>query len=276
MSRPSENLRVNKHRILISNDDGIDAEGLALLERIARKFTDDVWVVAPDDERSGISHAISLTVPLRMRKLGEKRYAVKGTPADCILLALGELMKDAPPTMVLSGINHGENLADDMTYSGTAGVAIEAAIWGIPAIAISQARHLGKLPNFAVAEHFCAPIVSKLLEATWKPGMVVNVNFPKIEPAQVTGVRVVSAGRRHARAFYPMESIDGRMVPLYWVKVNYEPGPVEPGTDLEAIQQNAISITAMQIDMTSHQVNDELRALFLEDRSILPVESVRS
>lgn len=264
MTGASEGTKLFKHRILIANDDGIDAEGLALLERVARTLTDDVWVVAPDEERSGISHAISLTVPLRYRRLGEKRFAVKGTPADCVLLALGTLMKDSPPTMVLSGINHGENLADDMTYSGTAGVAIEAAIWGIPAIAISQVRVLGKVPNFSVAEKFCRPIVEKLMTARWEPGVIMNVNFPRIDAQEVTGVRVVTAGKRRSRAFHPMEGIDGRNIPLYWIKVNYDAGPAARDTDLEAIQDKAISITAMQVDMTSHAANAELKALFSE------------
>ncbi len=254
--------RPAKHRILIANDDGIDAEGLALLERVAHTLSDDVWVVAPDDERSGISHAISLTVPLRYRKLGEKRFAVKGTPADCVLLALSALMKDSLPTLVLSGINHGENLADDMTYSGTAGVAIEAAIWGIPAIAISQVRVLGKVPNFSVAEKFCGPIVRMLMDAQWEPGLIMNVNFPKIDAAEVAGVRVATAGKRRSRAFHTMEGIDGRNIPLHWIKVNYDPGPVVQGTDLEAIQDKSISITAMQVDMTSHAANATLQTLF--------------
>ncbi|MCX7178953.1 MAG: 5'/3'-nucleotidase SurE, partial [Proteobacteria bacterium] len=129
MLPPPEQL--SQHRILLVNDDGVHSRGIELLEELARLFTDDVWVVAPDDEKSGASHSISLSHPVRVRKLGDKRYAVKGTPTDCVIMAVWEIMADTPPTVVISGINHGENLAEDITYSGTAGPAIEAALLGI-------------------------------------------------------------------------------------------------------------------------------------------------
>jgi len=116
------------HRILITNDDGIHAPGLQLLESIAREITDDVWVLAPDGERSGAGHSVSLTVPIRMRQLDHKRYQVAGTPTDCVLMALWEIMTDAPPSIVLSGINAGANLAEDMTYSGTCAAAMEGTL----------------------------------------------------------------------------------------------------------------------------------------------------
>ena len=123
-------------------------------------------------------------------------------------------------------------------------------------------RVLGKVPNFSVAERFCAPIVQKLMSARWEPGLVVNVNFPKIDATEVTGIRVVMAGKRRSRAFQPVKGTDGRNIPLYWIKVNYDPGLAETDTDLEAIQQRAISITAMQVDMTSHAANAEMKTLF--------------
>ncbi|MBS0344302.1 MAG: 5'/3'-nucleotidase SurE, partial [Proteobacteria bacterium] len=148
----SEKIAALTRRIVIVNDDGIQSRGLAILERVARSFGGEVFVVAPDEERSGASQSISLSVPLRMRQLDATRYAVKGTPADCVMVAIRTLLKDDPPTLVLSGVNHGENLADDLAYSGTSGAAMEAAQFGIPAIAFSQVRELGQMPNFDVTE----------------------------------------------------------------------------------------------------------------------------
>ena len=131
------------HRILVVNDDGIDAEGIKLLEELAHRWTDDVWVVAPDEEKSGFSHAISMTVPVRMRKIDDRHYAVKGTPTDCALLGIYELMGDLLPTVLLSGVNRGANLAEDVTYSGTAAAAMEGALLGIRSIALSQVFTIG-------------------------------------------------------------------------------------------------------------------------------------
>lgn len=251
-----------KHRILLVNDDGIHAEGLSLLEAIACEFTDDVWVVAPDEEKSGAAHSISLSVPLRCRKLGERKYAVKGTPADCVMLAIWQLMADAPPTVVLSGINHGENLGDDVIYSGTTGAAMESAVLGIPSIAFSQVRTLGQIPRLDAARAFGKEILAKLLDCSWERGIIVNVNFPDVSPDQVTGVRVTRLGSRPPGTFRPAPEKDGRNLPYYWVKVAYGAGPLEPGTDLTAVKNNEISVTALQVDMTSGEFGRSLEAVF--------------
>jgi 5'-nucleotidase len=252
----------SRQRVLIVNDDGIHAHGLELLESLAREFTDDVWVIAPDEEKSGASHSISLSMPLRVRKLANKRYAVKGTPADCVLLAMWELMAPCPPTVVLSGINHGENLAEDITYSGTTGAAIEAAILGVRAIALSQVRKLGGVPRFDAARRYAARVLNGLLSCEWEPGIVVNVNFPDVDAEQVTGIRPTALGRRRLGTFRPVAGADGRNMPYYWVKASYEPGEVVEGTDLAAVRDNAISVTPLQIDLTSHACAARLTAVF--------------
>jgi len=250
-------------RILIVNDDGIQAEGLALLEEQARALTDDVWVVAPQLENSGGSHAISLASPLRARKLGDKRFAVHGTPADCVLLAVWELMADKRPSLVLSGINHGENLADDMMYSGTLGAAIEASLLGIPAAALSQLRVLGQPPDFSSAREHGPSVLRGLQRCRWEPGMIINVNYPRPEAA--TGrVAVTKLGRRAPGTFRPVAGLDGRNVPYYWVKVTYGSGDDEPGTDLEAVRAGDVSITALSVDLTSASFNENLRRAFDE------------
>ena len=262
MTPTAQQDRPGAHRVLIVNDDGIHAEGLALLESLARQFTDDVWVVAPNEEKSGASHSISLSVPLRARRIGDKRYAVKGTPADCVLLAVWELMANCPPTVVLSGINHGENLGEDMTYSGTTGAAMEAAILGIRAIAVSQVRKIGGTPRFDVARQHGGRVLKELLSCDWEPGIVVNVNFPDVDPEQVTGVRLTALGRRRLGTFRPVAGADGRNVPYYWIKVSYDPGESVDGTDLAAMRDKAISVTPLQIDLTAHAFSARLAAVF--------------
>lgn len=250
------------HRILLVNDDGIHAEGLALLEELARTFSEDVWVVAPDEEKSGAAHSISLSVPLRCRQLGEKRFAVKGTPADCVMMAVWQLMVDAPPTVVISGINHGENLGDDVIYSGTTGAAMESAVLGIRSIALSQVRTLGQVPRFDAACEHAPRILEALLDCPWEKGTIVNVNFPDVAAGEVAGLRVTSLGKRAPGTFRPAPGKDGRNVPYYWVQVAYGAGDLEGGSDLRAVKNGEISLSALQVDLTSHAFNHRLEALF--------------
>lgn len=234
-------------RIVVVNDDGIHAKGLAILQRVAESFGGEVYVVAPDEERSGASQSITLSLPLRVRQLDERRFAVKGSPADCVLYAVSTLLKDSPPTLILSGVNHGENLADDLAYSGTSGAAMEGAQFGIPSIAFSQVRELGKMPNFDVTEKHLESVLRRLFKVDWAPGLAFNVNFPAVSGGDVKGVQVVPAGRRVRRPFFPVESKDGRNIPLYWVHVDYAHElPAEPGTDLAAVREQTISITPLR------------------------------
>jgi 5'-nucleotidase len=250
-------------RIVIVNDDGVQSRGLALLERVATRFGGEVFVVAPDDERSGASQSISLSLPLRVRRLDARRFAVKGTPADCVMVAIAALLKDGPPSLVLSGVNHGENLADDLAYSGTSGAAMEAAQFGIPAIAFSQLRELGQIPNFDVAERHLEPVLRKLLGVQWHEGLAFNVNFPAVPGGEVSGIEMAPAGRRARRPFFPVEGKDGRNVPYYWVGIDYarelEPAP---GTDLAVVRKKAISVTPLRRDPTDHHTLDRLGRLF--------------
>jgi 5'-nucleotidase len=176
----------SKHRVLIVNDDGIHAEGIELLERIVRTFTSEFWVVAPDEERSGAAHSISMNIPIRSRRLDERHYAVKGTPTDCALLAIYEIMKDAPPTMLLSGINRGANLAEDITYSGTAAAAMEGALLGVPSVALSQVFTPRSKVPWETAEKYAPVVLEKLLTTEWQANTFVNVNFPDALPDEVT------------------------------------------------------------------------------------------
>src|SRR5580698_8281654 len=174
-------------RILITNDDGIHAEGLVSLEKIARALTDDVWIAAPEAEQSGASRALTLSEPLRVRRLDPQRFSITGTPTDCVMLAVEELIKDKRPDLVLSGVNRGHNTAEDVTMSGTVAGAIQGMALGVPAIALSQALavfHDDVVAHFETAETFAPGIIERLLEAGWPKDVVINLNFPNRPPGE--------------------------------------------------------------------------------------------
>ncbi|RZM09756.1 MAG: 5'/3'-nucleotidase SurE, partial [Sphingomonas sp.] len=186
-------------RILLTNDDGYHAPGLKVLEEIAARLSDDVWVVAPAEEQSGAGHSLTLTRPIRVRRHAEKRFAVAGTPTDAVMMGLARIMQDHKPDLILSGVNRGANLAEDVTYSGTVSAAMEGALAGIRSIALSQ-RYADLAPgervSFATAEAWGTRVLQPLLDAAWSPNTVVNVNFPPCAPDAVQGVRVVPQGMR--------------------------------------------------------------------------------
>lgn len=262
MSDLSPPAKAGAHRVLLVNDDGIEAPGIKLLEELVRSITDDIWVVAPDEEKSGFSHSISMTIPIRVRKIDDRHFAVKGTPTDCALLAIHELMGERGPTILLSGINRGANLAEDITYSGTAAAAMEGALLGIRSIALSQVFTIGGPVHWDTARRYAVPILDKLMTCDWEPGSFVSVNFPDAPPDKVTGTRVTSQGRRLPGSFQPARRVDERDVPYYWIKLAYQTGDLEPGTDLHAVAENAISITPMQLDLTAHSFRHYLGRAF--------------
>ncbi|MDH4311204.1 MAG: 5'/3'-nucleotidase SurE [Gammaproteobacteria bacterium] len=251
-------------RVLIVNDDGIDAPGIVLLEEIARQFTDDIWVVAPDEERSGAGHSLSMSHPIRMRQRDERHFAVKGTPTDCALLGIHELMTDRKPDLLLSGINRGPNLAEDITYSGTASAAIEGVMLGIPSVALSQIIRYKSEVHWDTARAYAPLVIRRLLDMRWRPGAFVNVNFPDCPPDAVKGIRVTRQGMRPTGAFMPVRRVDERHVPYYWIKAVFPDGGHEPGNDLQAALDHEVSITPLQVEMTAHALVPELESLFDE------------
>src|SRR5215212_9698633 len=186
-------------RILLTNDDGVNARGLRLLESVVRQFTDDIWVVAPSEEQSGAGHSLTLSTPVRLRRHDERRFSVTGTPTDAVMLALAHVMKDSPPDVILSGINRGANLAEDVTYSGTVSAAMEGALAGVRSVALSQvyAREgMADAIPFGAAEAWAERVIRPLMEAPFTPGTLVNVNFPALAPKAVKGIRVCRQGIR--------------------------------------------------------------------------------
>lgn len=252
-------------RILVTNDDGLDAPGIHLLEKIARGLTDDVWVIAPDLEKSGASHSISIHHPIRLLQRDERHFAVIGTPTDCVLMACYELMRDRRPDVVLSGINNGANLAEDVSYSGTIAAAMEGTFLGIRSVALSVVRALTGHADWVGAAHYGPDLLARLLATTDWPAMsFVNVNFPDAPVERISGIRVTRQGQRPPGAFSIDARIDARNVPYYWVKLTYPEGEKQPDTDLHAVHEKAISVTPIQLDFTNYEWQSRLTALLRE------------
>ena len=249
-------------RILVTNDDGIHAPGFKVLEKIARKLSKDVWVVAPEEEQSGSAHSLSLANPLRVRKMNAKRYAVRGTPSDCVLMAVRHIMKEDEPDLVLSGVNRGQNIADDVTYSGTIAAAMEGTQLGIPSIALSQAFGFSgqSKVKWATAEHFAPDILKKLIAAGWPEEILININFPDVVPGSVTGIEVTRQGKRDQSLVRVEERIDARNNPYYWLGFERILSNPPQGTDLRAIYEGRISITPLHMDLTHQRTSKALSA----------------
>lgn len=251
-------------RILVTNDDGIHSPGLDALVTIARELSDDVWVVAPEYDQSGVAHSLSLNDPLRLRTVGEKRFAVKGTPTDCVILGARHVMKDKAPELLLSGVNRGHNLGEDVTYSGTVAGAIEGALLGIPAMALSQGYPPGhrEAVDYSAAEAHGPTVIRRVLDAGLSRGGLVNVNFPALAADAVKGIRATRQGQRPQWQAHVEERRDGRGNPYFWIVYGHEIGDPDADTDLKAVAEGYVSVTPLKIDMTDH----DLKARF--DRTV--------
>lgn len=248
-------------RILLVNDDGIDAEGLAVAHDIATAIADEVWTVAPQVDQSGMSHAVSIHLPIRISERGPRRFAVVGTPSDCVVMAVRQIMKDRLPDLVLSGVNLGANLADDVTYSGTVSGAMTATLCGIPAIALSQAFRKSDAVRWDTALHHGVRLLERLLAGPLPPDLCLNVNFPAAAPRAVTGMRLTRQGRRSIRAIELDARVDLRGKPYYWLGFDRAGGNQEPDSDIAALRAKAVSVTPLRFDRT-----DDAARLVLADR----------
>ncbi|MBV9045679.1 MAG: 5'/3'-nucleotidase SurE [Alphaproteobacteria bacterium] len=248
-------------RILVTNDDGIHAPGLGSAEKIARSLTDDVWVVAPEIEQSGASHSLTLALPLRLRQVEKQRFAVSGTPTDCVMMACTHVLKDRKPDLVLSGVNAGSNIAEDVTYSGTVAGAMEGTALGIPAIALSQSYGFGENAEiqWACCESHGPKIVRALMKQGWPEGVLMNVNFPDAPPDQVKDAEVVSQGQRDSQAAAIERRTDARNRPYFWIGFKKVRSNPPQGTDLHAIYNKRIAITPLHLNLTEFQVMEKMR-----------------
>lgn len=247
-------------RILLTNDDGYHAPGLAVLEEIAAELSDDVWVVAPAEEQSGAGHSLTLTTPVRLRKHGERRFAVVGTPTDSVMMALGYVMKELKPDLVLSGVNRGGNLAEDVTYSGTVSAAMEGTLYGVRSIALSQVMmDLTATEAFATARAWGAKVLRPLIDMEWQKGVLLNVNFPPVHADKVTGVRVAEQGFRDLGQTAIEKRTDTRGFDYFWFGLGRESPQPGHETDLKAMREGAISVTPLHLDLTHYPTIDKLR-----------------
>ena len=258
-------------RILITNDDGINAPGLEVLTAIATDLAGahgEVWTVAPAFEQSGVAHCISYTHPMMIAKMGERRFAAEGSPADCVMAGLHDVMQDSPPDLVLSGVNRGNNSAENALYSGTLGGAMEAALQGLPAIALSQylgPRNMGIDNPFEAAAVHGADLIRKVLAASPDAGedyrLFYNINFPPVPAAEVRGARVAPQGYRRGTKFSvePHSSPSGRR--FLWVRGGEQHVPTAPGSDAAVNLDGYISVTPMRADLTAHDTLEALRAI---------------
>jgi 5'-nucleotidase len=240
-------------RILLTNDDGIEAEGLECLERIARTLSDDIWIVAPQVEQSGKGRGITLTEPLRVNRMGEKRFAVTGTPTDCVVLAVNDLMVDSKPDLVLSGVNRGHNVGEDCSYSGTVAGALQGMAFGIRSIALSQSLerfHDDVVAHWETSEAYAPPIISRLLAQPWQAGVVMNLNFPNRPPEAVTEIEVTRQGFRDLGEMHAVKRTDLRGRDYYWMSFRGTRQEHAAGTDLRAMDEGKISVTPLHIDLT--------------------------
>ncbi len=251
-------------RILVTNDDGLEAPGLDVLQAIAGELTDDVWVIAPETDQSGSAHSLTLHEPMRLRKLQERIYAVKGTPTDCVIMGVRFLLSDHRPDLVLSGVNAGHNIADDVTYSGTIAGAIEGTLLGIPSIALSLAlNHRARdLAHWETPMTLGPGLIKRLLEVDWPKGVLMNVNFPDRDPDDTGEVVITEQGKRDADFLQIEDRMDTRGNPYYWLGFKERLSPPGSGTDLRALQLGHISVTPLNVNMTDQPTKERLRQAF--------------
>jgi 5'-nucleotidase len=252
-------LNLARARVLICNDDGIDAPGLKLLEKAVRGLVREVWIVAPETEQSATSHSLTLRRPLRIRKISKRKFAIDGTPTDSVLLAMSEVMKQTPPDLVLSGINRGGNMGEDVTYSGTVAAAMEGTLMGVKSIALSQVYADRRTVNWATAEHWVEAVLKRLAKAHWPRGVLMNVNFPAVNAKAVTGIEVCRQGSRKITGMLT-RGTDPRGEPYYWVGPQRDEDRFKLGTDLEVVERGAIAVTPLGVDLTHEPTLKKLKA----------------
>jgi len=250
-------------KILVTNDDGVHAPGLEVAARIAGALSSDVWVIAPETDQSGSAHSLTLADPIRLRQIDERHFAVRGTPTDCIIMGL-KLVIGEKPDLVISGVNRGQNLADDVTYSGTVAGAMEGTLLGIPSIALSQAfgADTRDNPHWATAETHAPKVISRLIEIGFGDGTLFNVNFPDCPPDAVTGTVVTRQGRRVPDWVRVESRRDARGFPYYWIGFQRTKMKPAENTDLAAMEENRISVTPLSLDLTDEDARARLAGIF--------------
>lgn len=241
-------------RILLTNDDGIDAPGLATLADVAAGLSDDVWIVAPSRDQSGISHALSLHDPLRIHQHGSRKFAVNGTPGDCVAIAARHILSDAPPSLVLSGINRGANLGVETVFSGTVGAAMTAMLLGLPAFALSQAFNKTDPVPWATAAALAPEVIRSLARLDLPEAACLNINFPACPVETARPLRITRQGRGLLRDVTVVAREDVRHQPYHWLHFQRDHDNDAPGTETHAVLENHVSVTPLSFGRTNETV----------------------
>lgn len=236
-------------RILLSNDDGFDAPGMTVLRNIAAELSDNIHVVAPAKEQSGASRSLTLHDPLRINRYSDTEYTVDGTPTDCVMMALNHIFKGDRPDLILSGVNRGGNLGEDVLYSGTVAAASEGTLLGVRSISLSQCIMDGE-PDWEPAEKMSADIIKNLLKEEWPEDTFVNINFPAVALDQVQGIEVTHQGKRDMTSLSIDEREDARGRPYFWLGYRPQIGQLYDGTDLNAVYNHRVSVTPLNLNLT--------------------------
>lgn len=248
-------------RILVTNDDGINADGLKVLEKIARAISDDVWIVAPEMEQSGAGHSLTINSPIRYRKISNERFAVYGTPTDCVLMGVREIMPQAPD-LVLSGVNRGKNVGEDVTHSGTVAGALEGTLCDILSIAMSQSvdftQNNPKI-HWKTAEKYAPTIVKKIIAEKREYDTLYNINFPDRSPGNIEGIKVVAHGKRDVPKQLS-RYVDPKNRPYFWLNWPEEGAdPRRPDSDIEWLVRGYITVTPLCMNMTNYNLLTQLK-----------------
>ncbi len=246
-------------RALLTNDDGVNSDGIKALAEAAAVVAEEVWVVAPQFDQSGASACINLHMPLRIDQLEERRFAVAGTPCDSVLMAVRHVMRDSPPDVVLSGINRGFNISDDVLFSGTANAALTALFLGIPAVAFSQAYRDPNSLRWSTATAWIPRVLDFLSQSGWTESSCFNVNFPDTPHAEINGMEIVRQGRGSILAVDVDQRIDLKKRPYYWFNFTRNRQDSDADTDVAALRRQAIAITPLKLDRTDHHLLKNLQ-----------------
>lgn len=252
-------------RILLSNDDGIHAEGIKVLEELVLSLCPNVWVVAPETQQSAAGHSLSIHMPLRMKTYDDTHISVYGTPTDSVLFGVQTVMKGARPHLVLSGINYGQNTADDMTYSGTIAAAIEATLLGIPAVAFSQDvadEHSGGKVDWTIAREWLPKILEALQGFEWNDHVLLSVNFPVLKPGVTPEIRIVPQGHYSVADQEMAARVDPRGRPYFWIGPPPKRDEVDQAFDIGALRSGYITITPLTLNLTDQPTLKNLAGVF--------------
>ncbi|WP_019446990.1 5'/3'-nucleotidase SurE [Cupriavidus sp. BIS7] len=247
-------------RVLLTNDDGIDAPGLAVLEQVAATLAREVWIVAPEHDQSGTSHSISLHAPLRISERGPRRFGITGTPGDCVVMAVRQVMRDTPPDLILSGINRGGNLGMETVFSGTVGAAMTGMLLGVRSIALSQVFKDRNAVKWETSRALAGDVIRRLLAAGWSDDACLNVNFPDVDAAAAGPLTVSRQGVGLVNAIDVRAHVDPRGIPYHWLQFSRGPRPDVDDAEAMVVARGAVSVTPLCFERTSEEAATALAA----------------